>query len=172
MGRFDDGFNRNCVGDTFQQLGVPTVLFEAGHFQNDYNREETRKFIFISLLSGFQRLYENDIVNNKIDDYLKIPQNNVCFFDIVYRNVKINYDNSKLITNFAAQFREEIIENQLVFKAYISSVGDLEGFYGHTEYDAQQESFQDDEGNFPKINEKADFMLGNSKIFVNGLLKK
>ena len=172
VGRFDDGFNRNCVGDTFQQLGVPTVLFEAGHFQNDYNREETRKFIFISLLSGFQRLYENDIVNNKIDDYLKIPQNNVCFFDIVYRNVKINYDNSKLITNFAAQFREEIIENQLVFKAYISSVGDLEGFYGHTEYDAQQESFQDDEGNFPKINEKADFMLGNSKIFVNGLLKK
>jgi len=36
VGRFDDGFNRNCVGDTFQQLGVPTVLFEAGHFQNDY----------------------------------------------------------------------------------------------------------------------------------------
>ena len=172
VGRFDDGFNRNCVGDTFQQMGVPTVLFEAGHFQNDYNREETRKFIFISLLSGFQRLYENDIVNNKIDDYLKIPQNNVCFFDIVYRNVKINYDNSKLITNFAAQFREEIIENQLVFKAYISSVGDLEGFYGHTEYDAQQELFQDEEGNFPKINGKADFMLGNSKIFVNGLLKK
>jgi hypothetical protein len=51
-------------------------------------------------------------------------------------------------------------------------VGDLEGFYGHTEYDAQQELFQDEEGNFPKINGKADFMLGNSKIFVNGLLKK
>ncbi|RXR31766.1 DUF2817 domain-containing protein [Flavobacterium piscinae] len=172
VGRFDDGFNRNCVGDTFQQLGVPTVLFEAGHFQNDYNREETRKFIFISLLSAFQLLYENDIVNNKIDDYLKIPQNNPCFFDIVYRNVKINYDNSNLITNFAAQFKEEIIENQLVFKAYISSVGDLNGFYGHTEFDALQELFQDDEGNFPKINEKADFMLGNNKIFVNGLLKK
>ncbi|WP_321540736.1 hypothetical protein [Flavobacterium piscinae] len=70
------------------------------------------------------------------------------------------------------QFKEEIIENQLVFKAYISSVGDLNGFYGHTEFDALQELFQDDEGNFPKINEKADFMLGNNKIFVNGLLKK
>jgi hypothetical protein len=171
VGRFDDGFNRNCVGDTFQQLGVPTVLFEAGHFQNDYDREETRKFIFISLLVGFQALYENDIVNNKIEDYLKIPQNNVCFFDIVYRNVKINYDNSKLITNFAAQFKEEIVENQLKFNAYISSVGDLEGFYGHTEYDAQNDMFLDDEGNFPKIDKKANFIVGNSKVFVNGLLK-
>ncbi len=172
VARFDDGFNRNCAGDTFQQLGVPTVLFEAGHFQNDYEREETRKFIFISLLSGFQTLYENDIVNNKIEDYLKIPQNNSCFFDIVYRNVKINYDNSKLITNFAVQFKEEIVGNQLVFNAYISSIGDLEGFYGHVEYDAEEALFEDDKGNFPKINEKADFTLGKSKIFVNGLLKK
>ncbi len=172
IGRFDDGFNRNCAGDTFQQLGVPTVLFEAGHFQNDYEREETRKLIFISLLSGFQTLYENDIVDNKIEDYLKIPQNNPCFFDIVYRNVKINYDNSKLITNFAVQFKEEIVGNQLVFNAYISSIGDLEGFYGHIEYDAQEALFEDDEGNFPKINEKADFVLRKSNIFVNGLLKK
>jgi hypothetical protein len=172
VGRFDDGFNRNCVGDTFQQLGVSTVLFEAGHFQNDYEREETRKFIFISLLIAFQALYENDIVDNKITDYLKIPQNNVCFFDIVYRNVKINYDNSNLISNFAAQFKEEIIENKLVFNAYISSIGDLEGFSGHEEYDAQNELFQNGGGNFPKIDEKANFMLGNSKVFVNGLLKK
>lgn len=171
VGRFDDGFNRNCVGDTFQQMGVPTVLFEAGHFQHDYEREETRKYVFISLLSGFQVLYENDIVDNKIDDYLKIPQNNVCFFDIVYRNVKINYDNSKLITNFAAQFKEEIIGNQLVFNAYVSSVGDLDGFYGHLEYDAQGDSYQDENDNFPKINEKANFTLGKNSKFVNGLLK-
>ena len=172
VGRFDDSFNGNCVGDTFQQTGVSTVLFEAGHFPNDYQREKTRKFIFIALLKSFQVLYENDIVNNKTVDYLKIPQNNPCFFDIVYRNVKINYDNSKLITNFAAQFKEEIVENRLVLKAYISSIGDLKGFYGHTEYDAQEELFQDDKDNFPKINEKADFSLGNNKEFVNGLLKK
>lgn len=171
IGRFDDSFNRNCVGDTFQQMGVPTVLFEAGHFSNDYQREETRKFIFISLLSAFQVLYENDIVNNKIEDYLKIPQNNPCFFDIVYRNVKINYDNSIFITNFAVQFKEEIIENQLVFNAYVSSIGDLEGFLGHLEYDAQGDLYQDENGNFPKINEKANFTLGKKNKFVNGLLK-
>lgn len=29
VGRFDDSFNINCIGDTFQFLGVPTILFEA-----------------------------------------------------------------------------------------------------------------------------------------------
>ena len=53
VGRFDDTFNPNCVGDTFQLLNVPTVLFEAGHFPNDYARDTTRKYIFIALLSGF-----------------------------------------------------------------------------------------------------------------------
>ena len=33
---YDDGFNHNCVGDTFQSLGVPTILFEAGHYKDDY----------------------------------------------------------------------------------------------------------------------------------------
>jgi hypothetical protein len=35
----DDSFNLNCIGDTFQAMGVPTLLFEAGHFEGDYQRE-------------------------------------------------------------------------------------------------------------------------------------
>lgn len=26
IGRYDDGFNINCAGDTFQSLGTPTIL--------------------------------------------------------------------------------------------------------------------------------------------------
>src|SRR6187431_256312 len=92
IGRFDDSFNINCIGDTFQYLGVPTLLFEAGHFPGDYNREITRKMIFISLLSSFVILSENDVVVNRIDNYLNISQNKVVFFDFMYKNVKINYD--------------------------------------------------------------------------------
>jgi hypothetical protein len=103
VGRFDDSFNINCVGDTFQYLNVPTILFEAGHFPNDYEREETRKYIFIALFSGIEFLHENDIVISKIDDYLKIPQNKVVFYDFVYKNVKINYDGKDKIINFSAQ---------------------------------------------------------------------
>ena len=65
------------MGDTFQSLGVPTILFEAGHFPGDYQREKTRKFVFLALISGLQHIYENVIVNNKTEDYLRIPQNKV-----------------------------------------------------------------------------------------------
>jgi hypothetical protein len=80
VGRFDDSFNINCIGDTFQALGAVTLLFEAGHFPEDYQREETRKYVFMSLASSFVILSENDIVDNRIDNYLNIPQNKVVFY--------------------------------------------------------------------------------------------
>lgn len=171
VGRFDDAFNINCVGDTFQSLNVPTILFEAGHFFEDYDRESSRKYIFIALLSGFVFLSENVIVSNGMHDYLNIPQNNICFYDFVYKNVKINYDGNKRITNFAAQFTEELIDNKIQFNAYIAAIGDLNGIFGHVELDAKEEEYKDDYSNNPEINQKADFYLGDKVKIVNGIIK-
>ena len=171
VGRFDDSFNINCVGDTFQFLNVPTILIEAGHYQGDYDREMTRKFVFIALVEGLKKIYENDIVINKIEDYMNIPHNKICFYDFIYKNIKINYDNNKIITNFAPQFKEEIIDNQLVFNAYTAEVGDLKGFSGHFELDVEEALYEDLEINIPKIDQKAEFSLGKSVKFVNGLIK-
>jgi len=171
IGRFDDSFNINCIGDTFQYLGVPTLLFEAGHFQDDYQREKTREYVFMALVSSFAILSENDIVGNGIDKYLNIPQNKVVFYDFMYKNIKINYDGNEIITNFASQYKEELIENQICFNAYISQVGELENYFGHFEYDAKGALYKDDFGNFPKLNQKADFYLDNDVKFVNGMIK-
>ena len=171
VGRFDDAFNLNCVGDTFQHLGTPTILFEAGHFSGDYQRESTRKYLFFALLSGLSAIYENVIVGNEIEDYMNIPQNNPCFFDFVYKNIKINYDSSEIITNFAAQFREELINNKIFFNAFVVKIGDLEGFYGHIVFDAQGEKYTDENDNIPKLDQKADFNLGKSVKIVNGSVR-
>ena len=171
VGRFDDSFNINCIGDTFQYLGIPTVLFEAGHFPNDYQREETRKYVFMALVSSFTILSENDIVSNGINKYLNISQNKVVFYDLMYKNIKINYDGIEKITNFAAQYKEELVDGQICFNAYISQIGDLENHFGHIEYDAEEALYQDDLDNFPKLNQKANFYLNNNMKFVNGLVK-
>jgi hypothetical protein len=171
VGRFDDSFNINCIGDTFQSLNVPTILIEAGHFQEDYDREITRKYIFIALVSGLKYIYENDIVINKIEDYLNIPHNKICFYDFIYKNIKINYDYNKLITNFAIQYKEELIDNQLLFNAYLTDIGDLKGFYGHFEYDAKGALYENLEGKIPEIGQKADYYLDKSIKICNGLIK-
>lgn len=172
VGRFDDSFNINCIGDTFQYLGTPTLLFEAGHFQSDYEREETRKYVFVSLLSSFIALYENDIVVNRIDDYLNIPQNKVVFYDLMYKKVRINYDGIEKITNFALQYKEELFENNITFNAYLVEIGELDGYFGHYEYDANGSYYSDDTDDFPKLNQKANFYLNKTIKIVNGLIKK
>ncbi len=172
VGRFDDSFNINCIGDTFQYLGVPTILFEAGHYPNDYEREQTRKYVFISLVSAFSTISENDIVINRIEDYLNISQNNPVFCDFLYKNVRINYDGNEKIINFAAQYKEELIDGQIWFNAYINQIDDLENRFGHLEYDAQGALYTDDYDNIPKLDLKANFYLNNTIEFVNGLIKK
>ena len=171
VGRFDDSFSIYCIGDTFQSLGVPTILFEAGHFPDDYLREETRKYIFISLLVSFTTLSENDIVDNEISQYLNIPQNKVVFYDFMYKNIKINYDGNEIITNFAVQYKEELIDGKVNFKAYIAAIENLDSYFGHYEYDAQGALYSDNQDNLPKINQIADFSLDDKVVFVNGMIK-
>ncbi|MHA3787868.1 M14 family metallopeptidase [Flavobacterium hauense] len=170
VGRFDDSFNINCIGDMFQSLGVPTILFEAGHYQNDYQREESRKYIFFALLLGFNAIYENVIAVNKKVEYFRIPQNKIIFYDMMYKNVKINYENKEKITNFASQYKEVLFENSVIFQAIISEIGNLEGLYGHEEFDVFGAGFEDSElKKMPIIGDKADFSFDNGRKFVNGL---
>lgn len=171
VGRFDDGFNINCIGDKLTSLNVPTILFEAGHFKDDYYREYTRKMIFIALISGLKYIYENDVVDNEIAKYLSIPQNNIVFYDFIYKNIKINYDGKEIITNFAAQYKEELIDNKIQLNAYIVEIGDLKGKFGHFMYNAHKMLYSDNDESIPKLNQKANFCLGKDIKFVNGLKK-
>lgn len=80
IGLYDDGFNRNCVGDAFQEMGVPTVLFEAGHYPGDYEREVTRRYIFMSLLYAIEAAVIKEAY--EVDAYRAIPEHSKCFCDL------------------------------------------------------------------------------------------
>jgi len=73
IGRYDDQFNINCVGDFFQSRGVPTVLFEAGHIADDYDREQTRTYIFIAILEMLRSIDTPKIGSHQA--YFDIPEN-------------------------------------------------------------------------------------------------
>lgn len=169
VGRYDDSFNINCVGDTFQFLNVPTVLFEAGHFPDDYEREITRKYIFTALLKSIDYLSENLKVRNEIEEYLKIPQNKTNFFDFICKFININYDTNVKYFNFALQYKEVLSHNEILFEAYVSQIDNLETFFGHKEINVKGDSFINSLNQLPILNEKANFSIGNHTIFVNGI---
>lgn len=169
IGRFDDSYNVNCTGDYFTTQNTPTILFEAGHYPNDYKREESRKYIFISLLSSFFDNYENVVVDNELQKYLRIPQNNKCFFDFIYKNVKIIDNSVEKIINFAAQYQEILVDDEIHFEAIISKISDLENYSGHVEYDCESLLFSSEGKNNPEIGVKATFTLNNLIKFNNGV---
>lgn len=172
VGRFDDSFNINCIGDMFQSLGVPTILFEAGHFKDDYERETTRKMIFISYLSALISISKNDILINKTTDYFNIPQNNPVFYDFIYKNVKVILDGFEKSITFAAHYNEILMNDTIAFKATIKQIGGLEGNFGHCTYDFNNQLFDNQNDKMPEIDSDADFIIGTHNKIVNGLLKK
>jgi hypothetical protein len=131
IGRYDDGFNLNCVGDTFQRLGVPTVLFEAGHYTNDYHREQTRAYVFEALIVALNYI-STDLVEANDDGYLNIPENQKLFYDIIIRNAKIG---SKLL-DVGVQYQEEFDGETIEFIPKIDRIGDLKHHFGHREMNA------------------------------------
>lgn len=168
VGRFDDSFNINCVGDYFTAQNTPTILFEAGHFKEDYERDEVRKFIFISLLAAFSDADENVVVNVDLEKYLKIPQNMKNFNDFLYKNVLIIDNSEEKIINFVAQFTELLINNEIHFEAKIIQIDNLDGINGHYEFDAEGEVFNANYGVVPIIGEQANFKLGKFINIFNG----
>lgn len=173
VARFDDGFNENCFGEYFTMQNVPTILFEGGHYPNDYQRDIVRKFILSAMISGFYAINENVIVDKKIDDYFNIPQNNSCFYDILYKNAKIIEKDKIKIINFATQYDEVVHEEDIVFEAKLVTIDDdSKDYFGHIEYDLKEEVFSSDYCVIPQNEVKSHFYIGKSKEFVEGMLKK
>lgn len=134
VGRYKDTFNENCVGDTFQMDGTPTILFEAGHYSKDYNREKTREYIFYGFLSlfGITEKIENDI---NFEDYFSILENQKNFKDFILRDIKFGENGES--TSISLQYSEILIDNHVEFVPAIENIGKLNEFYGHIEKDGK-----------------------------------
>ena len=141
IGRYDDGFNANCVGDTFQMLDIPTILFEAGHYFNDYEREHTRNYIFIALLTALEVISDDSLNGFKKEMYFGIPDNNKLFYDILISNVHIIDPGKYKSGDAIGLLFKETLQNELIaFIPQIENSGNLQNYFGHKTYDCSQEN--------------------------------
>jgi hypothetical protein len=135
VGRYDDTFNENCVGDSFTKSGIPAILFEAGHFPGDYQREKTRELVFYAFLELFHITGPGNL---DIDyrDYFNIPQNLVNFKDVIIRNIRLKgYENP---VSVAIQYQEVLRNGKISFDPIVDFIGDLDNYYAHYENDGNK----------------------------------
>ncbi|KAA3622500.1 MAG: DUF2817 domain-containing protein [Flavobacterium sp.] len=168
LGRYDDTFNENCLGDYITKMGVPTILFEAGHYPGDYQREKTRELIFYAFLELFHFTHlGTDEPNYK--DYFKIPENKVNFKDVIIRNVRISgYDE---VVSVGIQYTEVLKNDKISFEPIVDAIGDLDRWYTHYENDGNKGfvllNYQKKEGIGEKIVSIIEEFSGNT-LFYSG----
>ena len=123
IGRYTDKFYPTATGDNFQKLGYNTVLIEAGHYPNDYDREEVRKFNFFALVQG---IYHIATANNydEYESYFRIPNNQKNFFDVIETNKKTK-------ESVAYQYEDKIVNEKLISKLIKQKEKDLFGYLAH-----------------------------------------
>lgn len=134
VGRYDDVFNANCVGDTFQMTDTPTVLFEAGHHPDDYDREETRYYIFQALLTALWVIHDNKVSSLNPSEYFLIPENQKRFYDILIQNAHIIGPSLKQGDTVGILYAETLNDGAIDFVAKIEKTGNLDEYYGHQTY--------------------------------------
>ncbi|MDW5288398.1 M14 family metallopeptidase [Formosa sp. PL04] len=167
VGRYDDSFNINCVGDSFQSFNVPTILFEAGHFENDYDRDITRFYIFSSYLSAFTYISNQDVSGENYDDYFKIPENDKCFYDIIIRDANVGTEENPEILDVGVLFIEKLINRNIEFSSKIETIALLPNSYGHKEINANRMRVLGVDGHGLKEGIENDFVtIGDDKFLM------
>lgn len=123
VGRYTDEFYPTATGDNFQKLGYNTILIESGHYPNDYEREITREYTFMSLFQGLYHIATEDNFD-AYEGYFEIPDNEQNFKDLVHR-----YENKK---DQAFQY-EEVLEDGTIKFVPIRVKGDISKHFFHKE---------------------------------------
>ena len=171
IGRYTSEFYPMSTGDNFTKMGYPCVLFEAGHYPNDYQRNETRKYNALAIIAGLNSIAKEDYQD--FSEYESIPQNGQKFLDVVIRNVKAKNGANESVLDLGIYY-DDVYDptlNEVVEKGTIIELGDLRKFVGHLELDANFNLYQGELNQFPQLNQKANFTVGEYK-FVNGRLSQ
>ncbi len=120
IGRYSDEFYPTATGDNFQKMGHNTILIESGHFKNDYQRENTRRFTFLALLQGIISIVQSE---KEIDFhlYFDIPNNQKQYLDIIIKNIEYK----GTIVDIGVLFIESLIDSKLHLVPSVEVIGDL-----------------------------------------------
>jgi hypothetical protein len=142
VGRYTDEFYPTATGDNFQKLGYNTILVEAGHFDNDYNREITRKYNFYAILEGIYFIASAPNFDN-YKPYFSIPNNDKLFLDIIYKKIKRIKDGKVVIEDIGIQYKFKVKNNELEMYKCIEKTGNLSNYSSYNIINAEKLNFME-----------------------------
>ena len=166
IGRYDDSFNLNCVGDTFTALKTPTILFEAGQFGLDYKRNNTTKLLVTALKTLVNTIVTAEELPEKeqiVSTYLNIPENAVNYNDILIKGVLPGRKGND--ADVAIQYEEQLVGAEIRFEPIVEHLSKPLRTFAHRLVKDEQLKLQLsglEEDNWPDFIE--DYVLKNFRL--------
>jgi Zinc carboxypeptidase len=165
IGRFSDEYEPRAFGDNIQKWGSSLILIESGGYKHDTEKQFIRKLNFVSILSAFDAIINEDYRKYTLLDYQQIPQNEKYLFDLKIINAKIKLGETVFDVDLGVNFEEKNIlgASEFTHKSVIEDMGDLSVFWGIDTLDAYG-GFLRPFSDFPIFAEKYNFQKQNQVL--------
>ncbi len=139
IGSYKDEFEPRAFGDQFQRMDISTILIESGGYENDSEKMIPRKWNLASYLYALGSIASQVYRDESLNGYYSLKENQRKYFDLIIHNVKIQQNDTKVHVDLGINRNEKLDSHRrrLIHEAVIEDIGDLNGFYGYEEIDAQ-----------------------------------
>ena len=138
IGRWNDEYEPRAVGETFQSMGISTMLIEAGGYRDDPENQFLRQLNFEVLLHSLKEIATGSYRNQDTSVYKEVPFNNKELFHLLIRNCTIATAGGLIRADVGLNFseeRDESGENRIkVFT--VADLGDLSTWNAYETIDA------------------------------------
>jgi len=135
IGRYDDEYEPRAFGEFMMRNGTASTLVESGGWKNDSEKQFIRKMNFVTLLTAYEVIASGGYQKVSTDVYWSIPENERNLFDLMLRNVNIEYKGKSYIIDLGIKREEENTPDfkDKYYSGKIEDIGDLSVFAGYEE---------------------------------------
>ncbi len=134
VAKYNDTHDSTCFGDTFQGMGISTILIESGGYQNDPDKQFIRKVNFYGLLTALNAIASQSYVNEVVENYWSLPNNNRNLYDVIVR--KVNLANAKVDVGINRNQRLSADFLTMYYAGSIMKIDGLDSAFAYQEVDA------------------------------------
>ena len=136
IARYNDDFDPRAFGDNVQRAGTSAILFEAGGYPGDLEREYVRKVYFTALVEALYSIAVGTYEKYTLEDYWKIPLNDEKMYDLIIRGGTVKKKGILCPMDIAFNNDEYEDGSDYYVRSSIQDMGDLSVFTGYREIDA------------------------------------
>lgn len=134
VAKYNDTHDSTCFGDTFQGMGISTILIESGGYQDDPDKQFIRKINFYGLITALDAIASQAYLNEEVESYWALPNNSRNLHDVIIR--KVNMQNASVDLGINRNQRLSADFMTMNYNGSLVRIAGLDSTYAYQEIDA------------------------------------